>query len=176
MVDAADRDKVEASRNELHNLLDKPQLQGIPVSPILHFSQLKQMFRILPPAKFLIFKTLYFRYWYLVTKGIYLMHWMKNSLLKKCKYKIDFFLFWTSFNVGFVYTFSGHLGSLRSVFINTDTKCKPFVGYAVTECSLVSWAVCLYSTIHSVSEKSIGYTTVMLGLLKKTVSQVRTIF
>lgn len=32
MVDAADRDKVEASRNELHNLLEKPQLQGIPVS------------------------------------------------------------------------------------------------------------------------------------------------
>lgn len=32
MVDAADRDKIEASRNELHNLLDKPQLQGIPVS------------------------------------------------------------------------------------------------------------------------------------------------
>lgn len=32
MVDAADREKVEASRNELHNLLDKPQLQGIPVS------------------------------------------------------------------------------------------------------------------------------------------------
>uniref|UniRef100_A0A674GW65 ARF like GTPase 8B n=1 Tax=Taeniopygia guttata TaxID=59729 RepID=A0A674GW65_TAEGU len=31
MVDAADRDKIEASRNELHNLLDKPQLQGIPV-------------------------------------------------------------------------------------------------------------------------------------------------
>ncbi|XP_061688103.1 ADP-ribosylation factor-like 8Bb isoform X1 [Syngnathoides biaculeatus] len=31
MVDAADQDKVEASRNELHNLLDKPQLQGIPV-------------------------------------------------------------------------------------------------------------------------------------------------
>ncbi|XP_041639704.1 ADP-ribosylation factor-like protein 8B-A isoform X1 [Cheilinus undulatus] len=31
MVDAADREKVEASRNELHNLLDKPQLQGIPV-------------------------------------------------------------------------------------------------------------------------------------------------
>ncbi|MEQ2177325.1 hypothetical protein GOODEAATRI_002411 [Goodea atripinnis] len=30
MVDAADREKVEASRNELHNLLDKPQLQGIP--------------------------------------------------------------------------------------------------------------------------------------------------
>ncbi|XP_070301631.1 ADP-ribosylation factor-like protein 8B-A isoform X3 [Salvelinus sp. IW2-2015] len=31
MVDAADNEKVEASRNELHNLLDKPQLQGIPV-------------------------------------------------------------------------------------------------------------------------------------------------
>lgn len=31
MVDAADHDKHEASRNELHNLLDKPQLQGIPV-------------------------------------------------------------------------------------------------------------------------------------------------
>lgn len=32
MVDAADQDKIEASKNELHNLLDKPQLQGIPVS------------------------------------------------------------------------------------------------------------------------------------------------
>ncbi|XP_074084129.1 LOW QUALITY PROTEIN: ADP-ribosylation factor-like protein 8B [Macrotis lagotis] len=31
MVDAADREKIEASRNELHNLVDKPQLQGIPV-------------------------------------------------------------------------------------------------------------------------------------------------
>ena len=31
MVDAADTEKIEASRNELHNLLDKPQLQGIPV-------------------------------------------------------------------------------------------------------------------------------------------------
>ena len=31
MVDAADHDKIEASRNELHNLLDKPQLQGIPI-------------------------------------------------------------------------------------------------------------------------------------------------
>ncbi|TWW61552.1 ADP-ribosylation factor-like protein 8B [Takifugu flavidus] len=31
MVDAADREKIEASRNELHNLLEKPQLQGIPV-------------------------------------------------------------------------------------------------------------------------------------------------
>ncbi|XP_023328875.1 ADP-ribosylation factor-like protein 8 [Eurytemora carolleeae] len=31
MVDAADGDKIEASRNELHNLLEKPQLAGIPV-------------------------------------------------------------------------------------------------------------------------------------------------
>lgn len=30
-MDAADRDKLEASRNELHNLIDKPQLMGIPV-------------------------------------------------------------------------------------------------------------------------------------------------
>uniref|UniRef100_A0A4W3GGA8 ADP-ribosylation factor-like 8A n=1 Tax=Callorhinchus milii TaxID=7868 RepID=A0A4W3GGA8_CALMI len=30
MVDAADHEKIEASKNELHNLLDKPQLQGIP--------------------------------------------------------------------------------------------------------------------------------------------------
>ena len=30
-MDAADPDKIEASRNELHNLLDKPQLAGIPV-------------------------------------------------------------------------------------------------------------------------------------------------
>uniref|UniRef100_A0A8W4FK82 ADP ribosylation factor like GTPase 8A n=3 Tax=Boreoeutheria TaxID=1437010 RepID=A0A8W4FK82_PIG len=32
MVDAADQEKIEASKNELHNLLDKPQLQGIPES------------------------------------------------------------------------------------------------------------------------------------------------
>ena len=31
MVDSADHDKIEAARNELHNLLDKPQLQAIPV-------------------------------------------------------------------------------------------------------------------------------------------------
>ncbi|KTF73993.1 hypothetical protein cypCar_00028625 [Cyprinus carpio] len=31
MVDGADPEKIEASKNELHNLLDKPQLQGIPV-------------------------------------------------------------------------------------------------------------------------------------------------
>jgi len=31
MVDAADSDKIEASRNELHNLLDRPQLAGIPI-------------------------------------------------------------------------------------------------------------------------------------------------
>lgn len=35
MVDAADQEKIEASKNELHNLLDKPQLQGIPVSSCL---------------------------------------------------------------------------------------------------------------------------------------------
>uniref|UniRef100_A0A2K5KXL0 Uncharacterized protein n=1 Tax=Cercocebus atys TaxID=9531 RepID=A0A2K5KXL0_CERAT len=29
MMDAAHREKIEASRNELHNLLEKPQLQGI---------------------------------------------------------------------------------------------------------------------------------------------------
>uniref|UniRef100_A0A673ILX5 ADP-ribosylation factor-like protein 8B n=1 Tax=Sinocyclocheilus rhinocerous TaxID=307959 RepID=A0A673ILX5_9TELE len=40
MVDAADREKVEASRNELHNLLDKPQLQGIPVRRIVLLLQL----------------------------------------------------------------------------------------------------------------------------------------
>ncbi|KAK7602554.1 hypothetical protein V9T40_008143 [Parthenolecanium corni] len=31
MVDAADLDKLDASRNELHNLIEKPQLTGIPV-------------------------------------------------------------------------------------------------------------------------------------------------
>lgn len=31
MVDAADHGKIEASKNELHNLLGKDQLQGIPV-------------------------------------------------------------------------------------------------------------------------------------------------
>lgn len=31
MVDAGDHEKLEASRNELHQLLDKPQLEGIPV-------------------------------------------------------------------------------------------------------------------------------------------------
>jgi len=31
MVDAADQEKVEASKTELHSLLDKPQLHGIPV-------------------------------------------------------------------------------------------------------------------------------------------------
>lgn len=38
MVDAADHEKLEASRNELHGLLDKPQLAGIPVCICnLHF-------------------------------------------------------------------------------------------------------------------------------------------
>ena len=31
MVDAADEEKLEASRNELFQLLDKPQLESIPV-------------------------------------------------------------------------------------------------------------------------------------------------
>ncbi|XP_047666339.1 ADP-ribosylation factor-like protein 8A isoform X1 [Tachysurus fulvidraco] len=35
MVDAADPEKIEASKNELHNLLDKPQLQGIPCLCVL---------------------------------------------------------------------------------------------------------------------------------------------
>lgn len=32
MVDAADHEKLDAAKNELHSLLDKPQLTGIPVS------------------------------------------------------------------------------------------------------------------------------------------------
>ena len=32
MVDAADHEKLDAAKNELHSLLDKPQLSGIPVS------------------------------------------------------------------------------------------------------------------------------------------------
>ena len=31
MVDAADHEKLEAAKIELHNLLEKPQLAGIPV-------------------------------------------------------------------------------------------------------------------------------------------------
>lgn len=31
MVDAADHERIEAARNELHNLLDKVHLAGIPV-------------------------------------------------------------------------------------------------------------------------------------------------
>ena len=31
MVDSADHEKLDASKNELHSLLDKPQLAGIPV-------------------------------------------------------------------------------------------------------------------------------------------------
>ena len=31
MVDASDHDKIEPSKSEFHNLLDKPQLAGIPV-------------------------------------------------------------------------------------------------------------------------------------------------
>ncbi len=32
MVDSADHEKLDASKNELHSLIDKPQLAGIPVS------------------------------------------------------------------------------------------------------------------------------------------------
>lgn len=42
MVDAADPEKIEASKNELHNLLDKPQLQGIPVSKQQHAQNKKR--------------------------------------------------------------------------------------------------------------------------------------
>ena len=35
MVDAADHEKLDASKNELHSLLEKPQLAGIPVSLVL---------------------------------------------------------------------------------------------------------------------------------------------
>lgn len=38
MVDAADHDKIEASRNELHHLLDKPQLAGMYVSYVTRYS------------------------------------------------------------------------------------------------------------------------------------------
>lgn len=31
MVDAADHSKIDASKTELHGLLSKPQLEGIPV-------------------------------------------------------------------------------------------------------------------------------------------------
>lgn len=38
MVDAADHEKLEASRNELHGLLEKPQLAGIPVCAWKYFN------------------------------------------------------------------------------------------------------------------------------------------
>ena len=34
MVDAADHEKIDSSRNELQSLLEKPQLAGIPVSQV----------------------------------------------------------------------------------------------------------------------------------------------
>ena len=37
MVDAADHDKLDQTKNELHSLLEKPQLVGIPVSLFLKF-------------------------------------------------------------------------------------------------------------------------------------------
>ena len=42
MVDAADMEKIEASRNELHNLLEKPQLAGIPVLVLGNKSDLQE--------------------------------------------------------------------------------------------------------------------------------------
>ena len=37
MVDAADHDKTELAKQELHGLLQKPQLAGIPVSLALSY-------------------------------------------------------------------------------------------------------------------------------------------
>lgn len=42
MVDSADHEKLEASRNELQNLLDKPQLAGIPVLVLANKRDLPQ--------------------------------------------------------------------------------------------------------------------------------------
>ena len=36
MVDAADHERLEGSKQELHNLLSKPQLVGIPVGVTLN--------------------------------------------------------------------------------------------------------------------------------------------
>jgi len=79
MVDAADREKVEASRNELHNLLDKPQLQGIPVRHFLvsfpnHCSNISSS----SLHKFLWMSSS-FRCWCLAIREIYPMRWMRNS-------------------------------------------------------------------------------------------------
>uniref|UniRef100_A0A8C9MCB9 ARF like GTPase 8A n=1 Tax=Panthera tigris altaica TaxID=74533 RepID=A0A8C9MCB9_PANTA len=41
MVDAADQEKIEASKNELHNLLDKPQLPGPSLCPPLNLSAIQ---------------------------------------------------------------------------------------------------------------------------------------
>ncbi|KAM9672592.1 ADP-ribosylation factor-like protein 8B [Trichechus inunguis] len=40
MIDATDREKIEASQNELPNLLDQPQLQGIPVLVLVNKTHL----------------------------------------------------------------------------------------------------------------------------------------
>ena len=47
MVDAADHEKLEASRNELHGLLDKPQLAGIPVRICNNYRHFVVMFEAL---------------------------------------------------------------------------------------------------------------------------------
>lgn len=69
MVDAADREKVEASRNELHNLLDKPQLQGIPVSVMS--TPIMQNYLWVVQSQILIYIYNFFRFWYSATKGIF---------------------------------------------------------------------------------------------------------
>lgn len=71
MVDAADHEKLDASKNELHSLLDKPQLAGIPVrppSPSLSFS--------LPLSLPLLSLSIFFQLLLLTTLG--------NGLLANC--------------------------------------------------------------------------------------------
>jgi hypothetical protein len=58
MVDAADSDKIEAARNELHNLLEKPQLAGIPVL-VLGMSSMK-VFPNLEHGEIVLRHTCYF--------------------------------------------------------------------------------------------------------------------
>ncbi len=41
MVDAADHEKLDGAKNELHSLLDKPQLSGIPVRGQINFYVVK---------------------------------------------------------------------------------------------------------------------------------------
>ena len=54
MVDSADHEKIDASKNELHSLLDKPQLAGIPVRYFLYPSPPPLFFH---PRPILIFSS-----------------------------------------------------------------------------------------------------------------------